>query len=245
MQAIEQHPSYLFIFAHPDDEVYTAGLMNRLCKAGKNVMAAFVTSGDAGVNAADREAELAWSMSAIGIPDHNIKKLRVPELSLTESLPSALAVLSEMATSAEVECIIGMDYEGGHIVHDASSLLASKVATEQSAPFYTFPVYHIEDGQRKAAEFLPVHVATDIIALSPDETKIKVEVLSAHTGQAEHFQRLHQVDSTYFDRLYERELYRQITEPIDYGNPAALELGYGRSGNTFDDFRVAASTLIE
>lgn len=245
MQTIEHYSEYLFVFAHPDDEVYTAGLMHRLLNAGKSVTAAFVTSGDAGVNAEVRETELDRSMAAIGVPTENAHKLRFSEHTLLEKLSSIITALREISGAAKPDCIVGMDYEGGHIGHDSSSFVTARLAEKVAVPHYVFPVYHLENGQRKAAAFIPGHEASDIIALSDKEVAVKKQVLAAHAGQADHFRRLQALDPSYFNRLYAQEIYRQVPETINFEQPAAPELGYARSNLSFENFREAVISALQ
>ncbi len=128
MKKINQHKRYVFIFAHPDDEVYCCGLMYKLIQSGEEVSAIFITSGDAGVNAESREAEVKTSMLAIGVPENHTALLGFPEKKVPTSFPAILVSLEKKVKEFSPDCIVGMDYEGGHEVHDSASFfgLASR-----------------------------------------------------------------------------------------------------------------------
>lgn len=75
---------YLFILAHPDDEVYTCVFISELTKSGKNVHVVYVTSGDyAGAELGPvREKEVHESMSLVGVPKEHVHFLHIPEREL-------------------------------------------------------------------------------------------------------------------------------------------------------------------
>ncbi len=243
MATVEKHSRYLFVFAHPDDEVYTAGLIHRLVTTGKAVTTVFLTNGDAGANAEDRETELAKSMKVIGINPENTVKLGFLEKNVLRSLTAVSIALDGIVEELRPTCVLGMDFEGGHIIHDSASFVTAHIVGKYRLPHYVFPVYHLQNGQRKAALFISGRETTDVIDLSPEEALVKIRVLEAHAGQANHFLRLKQQDNTYLGRLKSQEIYRRIETPIDFSQPPTIELGYLRSGVSFEDFQVAVRSV--
>lgn len=246
MSNIEQHSDYLFVFAHPDDEVYSCGLMHRLIKNGKAVTAAFMTSGDAGANPELRETELKASMDAIGVPEDNTLLLGFSEKKILESFPTILDSLKATVSEVTPDCVVGMDFEGGHEVHDSASFLTTQAVVGLSVARYVFPVYHADGGKREAATFVPGRTATDTIELTPEEVGVKIAVLEAHIGQIGHFLNLQRQSPEYFQRLFGREVFREIVEPIDYTQRPAIEVGYEshRNGFKFTDFKQSVEGVL-
>ncbi|HVF09480.1 MAG TPA: PIG-L family deacetylase [Abditibacteriaceae bacterium] len=241
MQTIERHDNYLFVFAHPDDEVYCCGLMSRLVAAGKTMTAIFLTSGDAGGNAHVREQEVAASMQGIGISETQTYLLRIPEKAVLGSLGQITSRLAELFAAIGPDCVVGMDYEGGHEVHDAASYATSYCLADYAAAHYVFPLYHNENGQRVAGGFLPSRKATDTILLTDHESDIKIRVLEAHRGQIGHFLHLQKRNPEYFKTILCHEIFRKIESPIDYKARPWTEIGYEshRNGFKFADFQDA------
>lgn len=247
VSTIENHKKYLFTFAHPDDEVYSCSLMHRLVKLGNSVSVAYVTSGDSGGNSKQREAELYDSMAAIGIAPVDIHLLRFSENKVLNKLSDITKAMSNVIDKVMPDCVVGMDYEGGHEVHDSASFVTSQSLISSKVSYYVFPVYHAVDDQRQGGLFLFGRGATDVIKLDSDEIEVKIKVLEAHRGQIGHFLHLQLQSPEYFQRLFTREIYREIANPIDYTVRPAKEVGYEshRNGFKFDDFKQAVGVVIK
>ncbi len=242
MSSIELNSNYLFVFAHPDDEVYCCVLMHQLIRNGKKLTAVFITSGDTGTNPEARELEVMESMAAIGVGKENIFLLGFPEKIVLANIAKIIESLKDITVKVQPDCIVGMDYEGGHEIHDSASYVASQIALSSSqTQQYVFPVYHAENAHRVAGVFLPNRLATDTIKLSPDDVSVKISVLESHRGQIGHFLHLQRQKPDYFQLLFTREIFRRIIEPIDYAQRPSSEMGYEshRNGFKFADFENA------
>lgn len=247
MNRIENHSKYLFIFAHPDDEVYSCGLMHRLIEAGSLVSVAYVTSGDSGGNPSQRESELQNSMDAIGINPANIHLLRFTEIDVIEKLDIITETVKEVVDHVAPNCVVGMDYEGGHEVHDSASFVTSRALLGSDVSQYVFPAYHTINGQRQAGLFLPGREATDVVKLKREEVDVKIRVLGAHCSQIRHFLHLQRQSHEYFQRLFNREVYREVVKPINYTVRPSDEVGYEshRNGFKFEDFKHAVEKATQ
>ena len=239
MNTIKQFEKYLFVFAHPDDEVYCCGLMHQLIDEGKTVKAIFITNGDAGVNAESRVAELKESLDAIGVQESDIILMAYPEKQVMASFSAIAKALQNIITKVAPDCIVGMDFEGGHEVHDSASFLTSKSIKGLRQTHYVFPVYHIEQGCRVGAIFAPGLEASDNIQLNTLDVNTKIKVLEAHRGQIGHFLHLQRQSPEYFQRLFSREVFRLIEKPMDYTIRPLDEIGYEahRNGFKYEDFK--------
>lgn len=239
MSTIKQFEKYVFVFAHPDDEVYCCGLMHLLIDAGKMVKAVFITNGDAGVNPESRVGELKESLAAIGVKESDIILMAFPEKEVINSFSAITEALHKIIVEAAPDCVVGMDFEGGHEVHDSASFLTSKSIENLNLAHYVFPVYHVEQGRRVGALFVPGVQATDNIQLETEDVNVKVKVLEAHRGQIGHFLHLQRQSPEYFQRLFSHEIFRLIDKPINYTIRPLDEIGYEahRNGFKFEDFK--------
>jgi LmbE family N-acetylglucosaminyl deacetylase len=221
--------------------------MHQLIANKKGVGVAYITSGDAGVNASSREDEILSSMQAIGINKENIHLLRFPEKAVLSSFGEISDSLRKLAQSLKPDCIVGMDYEGGHEGHDSASFLTYKLAQSLKTEHFVFSVYHSRNNQRYAGDFLPTHKATDVIKLSTDDIGIKIKVLEAHRGQIGHFLHLQRLNPEYFKLIFSREVFMKVKEQLDYSKKPTDEIGYESHSNGFkyENFKKAVRTLDE
>jgi len=144
MKDFYQFSRYLFVFAHPDDEIYTCAFIQKLVSEGKNVDVLYVTSGDyQGPEVIEvREKEVQESMQLLNVSMTNVHFMRVPERQLMNRVNETHENLLAQVIKLAPDCIIGHDFEGGHNGHDAVSFCASRVADELHVPLYVFPAYH-------------------------------------------------------------------------------------------------------
>jgi len=239
MQNITDGNSYLFVFAHPDDEVYACALMHRLIVQGKKVHAMYATSGDAGGEAERREGELREAMQHIGVKEENLHLLRIPEKQFLDSLEKIVDVGVDIARQCNPDCVVGQDYEGGHEGHDAVSFCASEIVRLVGIEnHFVFPIYHGRPEERRGARFKSER--TDIIPLllSSQERSLKTQVLECHQSQQGHFDRLKLATPDYTDLLIRREVYCRIATPMNFNQKPVPDIGYEhhRNGFTFLDF---------
>ena len=142
------------------------------------------------------------------------------------------------------DCIIGHDFEGGHNGHDAVSFCTSHATEALRTPFYVFPSYYNCPEQRVWNAFLPGRRASDTLTLSPKEKRLKNEVMQAHKTQQAFFMMVkHSAAKEY---IFEREILRHVTKPMDYTAPPASPVGYEFPGSParFEDFKAAIAPLL-
>ncbi len=141
--------SHMIIFAHQDDELPNAGLIQRM---GVDAKLLWITNGDGTakdlnesptIHAARREAETRAAMRLLNIPDENLIFLRHSELDLYEAyaslaktglIPPIFARIRDEVTqhllTIAPETVWTQAYQGGHIEHDLAHL-AAHYATNQ------------------------------------------------------------------------------------------------------------------
>ncbi|EKE20887.1 MAG: LmbE-like protein [uncultured bacterium] len=236
---------YLFILAHPDDEIYTCVFISELIKLGKKVDIIYITSGDynGAEVAIERERELENSMKIIGVKKENVHLLQVPERQLMDKDLETRDNLLSLSKQLNPDCVIGHDFEGGHNGHDLVSFFASRVAQELKIPLLVFPAYHGWPENRQWNKFI-LEKNTDYELNFTDEQKqLQKNVMASHKTQ-ENFMSLI-LNSADYGLFNSREILRYVSDFIDYKIPPENPLGYEFPGSKikFEDFKKIIESL--
>ncbi|MBL6613940.1 MAG: PIG-L family deacetylase [Reyranella sp.] len=210
----------LFVFPHPDDDVFVGGTLSLLVRAGVKVEAAWMTSG--GYDGLDRlrENEMRRAMDVAGIERRHL--LRLPDGGLIGALEEASAMLCRLVGELRPRMIIGPAFEGGHADHDATSFATAEACRRAgcSAPLFEYPCYapdpYAPNGLRLGAfpAELPgvEHIALDEVAL-----RCKVSMAEAYASQQEVFRLLSWRPSN-------TESFRQCPRDRDHRHPPCTGL---------------------
>lgn len=234
-----QNNVYFFVFAHPDDELYSCALMNRLIKEGKEVHSVHITTGDAGGKKQERAKELKKSLKTIGLKEKNTHLLEIPEKKFLQSFGQIVSSIIKLTKKNGVDCIIGQDYEGGHEGHDGASFCAAEAAKRLGIKnYFVFPIYHGKPQERKGARFKPARKNIIKLDLTKNDRRLKEQVLLAHASQKSHFDGLKKSSGDYYGLLLGREVYYAVRRPMDYLKRPLKQIGYEyhRNGFKFKDF---------
>lgn len=230
---------YLFIFAHPDDEIYTCAFIEKLIQDGKEVHILYVTSGD--YQGAEfgpmREEEVLQSAQIMSVPISNVRFLKIPERQLMASVSDTIVQTSKLIKDLKPDCIVGHDFEGGHNGHDAVSFCSSQTANSSSVPFYVFPAYHGWPENRIWNQFIASREPTDILTLTALQQNLQNRVIAVHSTQQGFFNVIRVSSSN--DLFSKREVLRLVSVPMDYTQPPENPVGYEYLGNKlkFVDFK--------
>jgi len=230
---------YLFIFAHPDDEIYTCVFIAELIKQEKAVDILYVTSGD--YNGADiaieREKELSRSMQTICVRKENVHFMRVPERQLMKQALKTRDEVLAIAKRLSPDCIIGHDFEGGHNGHDLISFTASYAAQKLNTALFVFPAYHGWPENRKWNNFVSGKSADYEMGLTDEQKQLQNTIVQTHKTQ-ENFMNL-LINNADYALFSSREVLRYVSNPIDYTTPPESPLGYEYPGSKikFEDFK--------
>ena len=241
MKNFFQHSRYLFVLAHPDDEIYTCAFIQQLVNDGKHVDVLFATSGD--YQGPDvtivREAEARASMQLMNVNMEHVHFMRVPERLLLDHVRTVRQDVLALAIAMLADCIVGHDFEGGHNGHDALSFCSSRVAEARQIPLYVFPAYHRRPRERLWNQLVSPRVATDTLTLSPAMQLLQRRVMAAHASQADFFNMVRRSSS--YVPFSTREIVRLVSEPINYSEPPTSPVGYEYPGSAlrFEDFKSA------
>ena len=245
-QLLWTYSRYLFVFAHPDDEMYVCVLMSELCKQGKQVQVLYITSGDySGPEYAwERKREVLASMWYIWVSPEYVHFLGVSERTLmdqaTEARNAMLAYVQEM----QPDCIVGHDFEGGHNAHDLSSFLSGVVARERGIPFFAFPAYHGWPESRRYNTFINGRVADYELVFTEVQKELQAKVISAHRTQEKFVHTL--ITSRDAHLFGSREVLRKIPDTTDYTIAPDHPVGYEYPGSKlrFKDFASMIRGLV-
>ena len=134
----------LGIWAHPDDEAYlSAGLMDRVVRAGGDVTVVALSDGEAGFPADDarsigvrrtlRRTELRAAMSEIGVAD--VRFVGLPDGGVDEADPASITeVLAGIVAHVrpDVTVTFGPDGITGHLDHVACWRLATEAWSREA-----------------------------------------------------------------------------------------------------------------
>jgi LmbE family N-acetylglucosaminyl deacetylase len=229
----------LYILAHQDDELGCAAKIMSDIRNGKNASVLWVTDGALHVPATTREKESREAMRLLGVKQENLFFLGYPDASgykhVKEAFADALKV-AKMLSPAEITSIA---YEGGHIDHDLTSLIASLVVKSigTNPPHYEFPLYNTFRGSYRYARFLPRDgTETLTVRLDKKMAQTKTSLLDVYESQASIVSPLRTIMT---GKLLKEESYR-ATPAYDYLKPPTEgRLGYEYSTTmprTFSDW---------
>lgn len=138
-----QTPHVLFVFAHPDDELFVAPAIARAVRAGQDVAVVYATSGDQGPGvssmepgpalAIHREAEASCAMEALGVSQTSFLKLGDGTLGIAAHRPESPARLfgyglSSIFDGSDIDMVVTWGPDGGY--GHADHRMVSAVTTQ-------------------------------------------------------------------------------------------------------------------
>lgn len=186
---IDAADRYLFLFAHPDDEVLIAGTMRRLLTGGARIHAAWITSGDYFGGRDHREGELSTAMSILGLEKERVRLLRLPSLGLLTELHGYSELVSDLMTEVRPDVVFVNAYEGGHPDHDAVNFLASEALRRSGleSALFEFPLYNgsgpVYSWRWRINSFPPGGPPVLYMRLDADAIQCKYRMMSAYCSQ--------------------------------------------------------------
>ena len=135
---------HLFLFAHPDDDVFIAGTMRLLLEWGADLLCLWLTSGNYFGKGELRETELADAAKILGLHKSRIRLLKLPDLGLVSMLDRAGDLVAQVMAEFRPNKIFATAFEGGHPDHDAGNFLAYEARSRAgiAAEIFEFPLYN-------------------------------------------------------------------------------------------------------
>jgi LmbE family N-acetylglucosaminyl deacetylase len=245
---------YLFVFAHPDDEVFIAGTMKQLLVRGAELHGAWLTSGDYFGKGQERERELSQALNILGLPGRWRHLFRLTDLGLLRELDRAADKVAKLVREIQPEVVFANAFEGGHPDHDAMNFLAYEGCSRAGIrpQIFEFPLYN-GAGQPyywwwQINHFPPGGAPTLYNRLADDAVDCKYSMMRAYSGQWMYMIPARLV-SSYSKLRRLGEPYRRCPENRDHTLPPHPgTLNYERPFNSFmkirfSDFREAVAKV--
>jgi LmbE family N-acetylglucosaminyl deacetylase len=196
---IESAQRLLVFAAHPDDETIGCGALLQRVPVALVVFAVDGAPAGYGIErkfgslknySDERFKEAGRALALAG--NCSFQRLRtrsgayLPDRRLYQHLAEAADSLVGIAHEFLPDAIVTHASEGGHIDHDACSLLARRAANALSLSHYEFPLYwKNENGQDIFQEFRDVQEEEIVLNLSEAEIATKARMLAEYQTQRE------------------------------------------------------------
>lgn len=241
---------YLFLFAHPDDDVLICGTMKMLIDRGAEVHGAWLGSSEFLGRERTRKAERAKAAKIMGLKKSRIHVLGIPEMRVLKDLKQAALKVTDLFTRLKPDIVFVPAYEGGHPHHDAVNFLAYEACrrTGLKPRLFEFPLYNATGPFYhwwwKINEFPPGGPPAFSIPLNRAAVNAKYKIMRTYSSQWMYMIPARLVSSR--SRMLEvGEIYRPCPPGRDHTVPPHEGmLSYERWFNcfldtTFEDFRKA------
>ncbi len=256
----------LFIIAHQDDELFYAGLINRL---GPSTRFVWVTNGDGLYYEADvspeeyaeiRKAEAIRAVGTLGVPSRNARCLDFSEVEIYRRMSEMHAgtktakdqkpffqkirdAVKKAVFEIEPDVVFTCAYQGGHPEHDLSHFFTRlaiddyRAKTGRNVEFFHLPEY--EYTILVAMRFHPLYRGTRMrIRLTSEEIQKKWEMVRAYPSQVDLFDGFRKVFSAVGLLGYLTGGPKSAEEffSIEEFGPVPMGLSYTRPPHLFDYF---------
>jgi LmbE family N-acetylglucosaminyl deacetylase len=241
----EKLGSVLFVFPHPDDDVFVGGTLSLMVRAGVRVHATWMTSG--GYDGLDRvrEDELRRAMDVAGVERRHLLRLR--DGGLVRALEEACATLHRLIGEVRPRAVIGPAFEGGHADHDATSFAVAEGCRRAGwdVPIFEYPCYAPDADAPKGLRLgaFPAHSAgVQHVDLDAAATRCKQSMVEAYASQKAVFDLLGW-------QLSSEESFRECLRDRDHRRPPCAGLdSYAhwfnwRSNDRFEQLAAAVASM--
>ena len=184
---------YLFLFPHPDDDVFVAGLMRRLLRGRATITGAWLTSGGAGGDSVVREQEIEAAMDILGLPPDGRVLLRLPDMGLLGVMGSGADLVAGLIARYRPHGVFVTAFEGGHVDHDAANFIAAEAVRRAGADaaLFEYPTYNASGSARtrglRINGFPPRSPDLRHARLDDDAWACKHAMIRAYASQADVF----------------------------------------------------------
>jgi LmbE family N-acetylglucosaminyl deacetylase len=180
---------YLFLLAHPDDEIAVAGTIRMLVDQHAEVLCVWATSGGYFGKADVRELEVAKASATLGLNNGSLELLRMPDLGLVSKLDRAADKFAEIVAGFKPDRIFCDAYEGGHPDHDSVNFIAyeGRFRANLKAELYEFPLYNatgpLRHGRWRINGFPPGGPPTLHNRLTADAIQARYRMMDIYSSQ--------------------------------------------------------------
>ena len=242
--------TYLFLFAHPDDDALICGTMKMLLDRGAEVHAAWLTSGDFFGQGDKRESELDRATSHLGLAQSRVHLLRFPDLGLVPELERAAEAVTDLMDRVRPQVVLANAFEGGHPDHDSVNFLAYEARARKNidSELLEFPVYNgtgpVRHWRWRINRFPPGGPEVLYTPLDESAVECKYKIMKAYSSQWMYMVPA-RLASPRSRLLRQGEPYRRCPDDRDHtARPHPGTLNYERWFNyfikiSFEDFKEA------
>ncbi len=241
---------YLFLFAHPDDDVLISGTMKMLIDRGAEVHGAWLGSGDFLGQGQTRRAERAKAAKIMGLKKSQMHILEIPDTHMLRDLQQAATKVTDLFSKVKPDIVFVTAFEGGHPDHDAANFLAYEASrrTGLSPKLFEFPLYNgtgpFYHWWWKINDFPPGGPPALSIPLNRAAVDAKYRIMRTYSSQWMYMIPA-RLASSRTELLQHGEIFRPSPPNRDHAVPPHEGmLNYERwfncfMGTTFDDFKKA------
>lgn len=179
MRAFDENPQlrWLFVFAHPDDELGVCAWMRRLVGAGATVRACWIH------HTPVRKAEAVRSMLAIGVAEEALWFLPGDDGRIAEQMPELWPLLRRTVSEAKPDRVVTIAFEQGHLDHDATNMLVNR---SFDGPVFEYPMYHPYTRRIQILNRFATPEGQEILELTEEECELKKRLARAYPSQNIH-----------------------------------------------------------
>ncbi len=132
--------SWLFLFAHPDDDVLIAGTVYTLVERGDRVDLAWVTDSSSLGGLIRRQAESRAAAHAMGVEQSRVHFRDFPSLAMVPRLRQDYPGMRDLIEGVNPDFCMTVAFEAGHTDHDCVQFLAARAAGGRR--LYEYPLYN-------------------------------------------------------------------------------------------------------
>jgi LmbE family N-acetylglucosaminyl deacetylase len=241
---ILDYKNYLLVCAHFDDEGGCSYLIREAMRKGGEVSVVYITTSDAQGISDTRKGEATEALDLIGIPESNRFFLDIPERQEFQNFAYIVKESQKIAEMKGADCVLSPDYEGGHEAHDTAAFCASMLSQRMDVDHFTFPLYHMENGERSLVrEFIATR--KNIIRLEVSEPEIKDKMTTIYKSQKLSQDKLGDPNKRW--EILSRELFYKVNPPFDFTKRPWKEVAYENHPTpyfTFEDFLEAVQKYV-
>ncbi|MCX7799628.1 MAG: PIG-L family deacetylase [Fimbriimonadales bacterium] len=179
MRAFDEDPSlrWLFVFAHPDDELGVCAWIRRLTRAGATVHACWTH------HTPVRKAEAVRAMAALGVEERNLAFLPGVDGRVAEQMPELWPRMRQVVDEARPDRVVTIAFEQGHLDHDATNLLVNR---SFEGPVLEYPMYHPYTRRIQTLNRFATPDGEEVLELTQEECALKRRLARGYPSQNIH-----------------------------------------------------------
>ena len=224
--------NFLFIIAHPDDEVVGATtIIKKLLEEKNKVYIFFLTNGVISEKylmfwqkknikkmKIVRKSEMKLSLKELGINDFFFQD--IPTRSLKEKIYDTYLKIKKIIVKNKIDVLFCPAYEGGHQDHDVANFICSKF--QRKCDIYEYPEYNFYNNKINCNSFFDKRGNQKIHILSDQEKFFKKNCLKIYSSERKNLGYI----------KFDKESYRRL-QKYDYSQPPHLGILFYRRYSFF------------